>query len=354
MSLSNRSIVRALVVTTLLAPGVAMAHPDHTHPPACLGPIETGKNSLYHTEQGVARNDLSGAATDGHYIIFDDDGGDTGFPDYGFDFVRVQTDIPDTDGRSVPLSQHQTDLEAATYLNGYFYVTTSLSSAKAPQHLTTRFRLDGYHNQLLDEQSVDLTAQLKDALRQHFGDDWYNSWKDLAAKSGGLNIEGLSRTSSHEDAIIYGLRSPLIGGDFPADLGSGSAIFARVKHPFGGPHGQAPSFDFFTVDFGGYGVRGMEWVSGLHSYVVSAGPVEKATDYHLWQVFPSGDARPLALPGYDQLCRPESVIQQTKDGKQYLVVLSEDSGPECAGTPFTYIRAEILPQSACEDDHGHH
>jgi hypothetical protein len=350
MSLSNRSLVRALLATTLLAPGAAMAHPDHTHPPACLGPISTGKNSLYHTEQGVARNDLSGAATDGHNIVFDDDGGDTGFPDFGFDFVRVQSDIPDADGRSIPLSQHHSDLEAATFLNGYYYITTSLSSNAAAQRLTTRFRLDAYHNQLLDEQSVDLTDQLKDALHQHFGDDWYNSWKDLAAKSGGLNIEGLSRTNSHADAIIFGLRSPLIGGDFPADLKSGSTIFARVNHPFG----QTPTFDFFTADLGGYGVRGMEWIPGMHSYVVSAGPVEKATDYHLWQIFPNGDARPLDLPGYSQLCRPESVIQQDKDGKQYLVVLSEDSGPECVGTPFTYIRAEILPPSQCHGDHGHH
>jgi hypothetical protein len=59
-------------------------------------------------------------------------------------------------------------------------------------------------------------------------------------------------------------------------------------------------------------------------------------------VFPNGDVVGLALPGVDQLCRPESVIQQNKDGKEYLVVLSEDSGIECEGTPFTYIRAEIL------------
>ena len=57
--------------------------------------------------------------------------------------------------------------------------------------------------------------------------------------------------------------------------------------------------------------------------------------------------RKLDLPGMDQLCRPESVIQQTKDGKNYLVVISEDSGPECDGVPFTYIRAEILPGHSC-------
>ena len=34
-------------------------------------------------------------------------------------------------------------------------------------------------------------------------------------------------------------------------------------------------------------------------------------------------------------------MQQTIGGKDYLVVISEDSGPECAGVPFTWIRAEV-------------
>jgi hypothetical protein len=347
MKLSSRTSLRALLLASMVVPGAASADPpEHTHPPVCLGPVTTGKNSLYHTEAGVARSDLSGAATDGHNIIFDDDGGDVGPADYGFDFVRVTTDIPDNGAYNIPLAEHHADLESATFLNGYYYISTSMSSKDPAQQLVTRFKLDGYHGQLLDEQSVNIMAPLKDALHAHFGDAWYDSWKNLAAKSGGLNIEGMSRSSDSDDTLIFGLRSPLIGGDFPADLGSGSAIFARVTHTFG-----IPRFDFFTVDFGGYGVRGMEWVPATHSYVVSAGPVEKATDYHLWQVFPDGSARPLNLPGYDQLCRPESVIQQTIDGKQYLVVLSEDSGPECVGVPFDFIRAEILPEGSCASGH---
>jgi hypothetical protein len=86
----------------------------------------------------------------------------------------------------------------------------------------------------------------------------------------------------------------------------------------------------------------------MHSYVISAGPVEKATEYDLYQVFPDGSEREIDLPGMDTLCRPEAVIQETKNGKHYLVVLSEDSGPECDGAPFTYIRAEILPGCSCE------
>ena len=335
MRFTNPVSVGALLLATAWAQGEASAHPA-----VCFGEITTGKNSLYHT-QDVARNDLSGAATDGENIIFVDDGGDKAFPDFGFNFARVSTDIPDDDGFQIPFTDAHSDFEAATYSRGYFYAATSLSSASAAQRRLTRFRLqDGA---MVDEDSVDLVDSLKDALRRDFGDEWYDSWKDLAAKAGGLNVEGISRTHTGQDAIVLGLRSPLFGGDFPADLHSGNAILAKVVHPFS----THPRYSFTTVDLGGLGVRGFEWIPAMHSYVISAGPVEKATEYTLWQVFPNGRERKLDLPGMDQLCRPESVIQQTKDGKNYLVVISEDSGPECDGVPFTYIRAEILPGHSC-------
>lgn len=337
MSLRHPLSVGTFVLTTAFAT-VASAHP-----PARFGEITTGKNSLYHTQNGVARNDLSGAATDGTHIVFGDDGGDTGVG-YGFNFIRVQTDIPDTDGVSVPLPSVHNDVEGVAYANGYFVITTSLSSADPNQQKTTRFKLDNSNN-IVDVTTVNLRDSMNEALRLTFGDEWYDSWKNLAAKSGGLNVEGLSASHKGGDRLVFGLRSPLFGGEFPTDLHSGNAILATVKNPFS----SHPRWDFITADFGGLGVRGVEWIPALHSYVVSAGPVEKATEYRLYQVFPNGDVRGLDLPGVDQLCRPESLIQQTKDGKDYLVVLSEDSGPECTGVPFTYIRAEIKHGNA----HGH-
>jgi hypothetical protein len=240
-------------------------------------------------------------------------------------------------------------MEAATYSPPFFYATTSLSSSAPEQRLLTRFVLDARNGRMVDERSVDLVDNLKEALHQAYGDDWYNSWKDLAAKAGGLNIEGMSRPAGHGDTVLLGLRSPLIGGNFPADLYSGDAIIAKVAHPFG-PH---PQFSFQRVPLGGYGFRGFEWIPALHKYVISAGPVEKATDYHLWQLSPSGSLAPLDLPGYDELCRPESLIQQDDHGHQHLVVLSDASVPECAGVPFTFIKAEILHGHACDNGHGH-
>ncbi len=331
MKLKHPLSVAALFLATTWAQSTASAHP-----PARFGAIETGKLSLYHTQNGVPRNDLSGAATDGNNILFVDDGGDAG-AGYGFNFVRVTSDLPDTDGVNIPLTKVHNDVEGAAYSNGYFWITTSFSAADPDTRHLTRFKLDARHNKLIGEQSVDITASLNEGLRQTFGDEWYDSWKNLAAKSGGLNVEGLSASHKGGDRIVLGLRSPLFGGDFPTDLHSGNAILATVKNPFG----AHPTWDFITADFGGLGVRGVEWIPALHSYVVSAGPVEKATEYRLYQVFPNGDVEQLNLPGMDQMCRPETVMQQTKRGKDYLVVISEDSGPECTGVPFTFIRAEI-------------
>ena len=337
MKLRHSVSAAALALATGAAHQTAIAGTADDQPAPILGTITTGKTTLYHTQNGVPRTDLSGAATDGTSIVFGDDGGDAG-AGYGFNFVRVTSNLPDTDGYNVPLSLVHNDVEGATFSGGKFYITTSFS---VPTDLNnrrlTRFDLDNANHRILNEESVDIHDSLREALRVNFGDAWYDSWKNLAAKSGGLNIEGLSRSGVGTDRLVLGLRSPLFGGTFPTSLHSGSAILASITDPFS----ANPTYDFVAVDLGGLGVRGISWIPALNSYVISAGPVEKATEYSLYQVFLDGSVRPLALPGMNQLCRPESVMPQTIAGKDYLDVISEDSGPECTGVPFTWIRAEI-------------
>lgn len=335
MKLSQSLSLGTLLFATVWAQSEASAHP-----PANLGPIETGKFSLYHNQNGVDRTDLSGIATDGKHVIIVDDGGDAG-EGFGFNFVRVSSDVPDTDGVNLPLALPHSDVEAATYANGWFYLTTSYAINDPDYQRTTRFKIK--NGQLVNQQSVNLNDGLREALRETFGDEWYDSWKDLGERAGGLNIEGLSRHHSGQDAIVFGIRGPQFGGNFPDDLVSGHAILATVKKPFS----NNPKFDFTVVDLDGFGVRGFEWIPALHSYVVIGGPVERGNTYGLYQVFVNGDVRPLDLPGFSTLCRPESVFQQEKNGKKYLVVTSEDSGAPCVDTPFTYIRAEI------KKGHGH-
>lgn len=329
MKLAHPISFGTLLFATLWVHGEANANP-----PVIFGTIETGKFSLYNNQNGVDRTDLSGIATDGTHVIMVDDGGDPG-PGYGFNYVRVATDVPDTNAVNLPLTLEHVDVEAATYHNGYFYITTSMATEDPAQNRLTRFKIG--NGQLVGEQSVNLRASLFPALREAFGDEWVDSWKDLDERGGGLNIEGLTRPPTNEDAIVFGFRGPQFGGNFPNDLVSGHAILAKVNNPFG----ANPTWEFTTVDLEGFGFRGVEWIPALNSYVAIGGPLERGNVYGLFRVSPNGDAERLDLPGFSSLCRPESVMQQVKNGKYYLVVSSEESAAACDGTPFTYIRAEI-------------
>ena len=136
------------------------------------------------------------------------------------------------------------------------------------------------------------------------------------------------------------------GDNFPADTRDGVAIIAIVEDAFG----DSPSFRFETLDLDGHGVRGMEWIPALNGYVIIGGPVVKANDYSLWRWAADGRLEPLELDGFDQLCRPESVIQIKEHGAPHLVVLSEESGGACLDAPFTLIKAEITDDGFEDSD----
>ena len=125
-------------------------------------------------------------------------------------------------------------------------------------------------------------------------------------------------------------------------LDKGDAIIATIQDPFG----ASPTITLQTIQLKTGtvedGVRAIEWISALDAYVIVGGPVPAGNVYSLWTWDGLGDPQSLALDGFDQLCRPEAVIQLTEDDTDFLVVLSEESGGACAGVEFTYIKAEIL------------
>lgn len=310
--------------------------PALSGPPIQFGEIITGKNSRYHERPaGTFFQDLSGAATDGNHIIFADDGGDP--PD--FNFVRVMSEFPDNNAVNIPLALTHKDLEGATFHRDYFVVTGSLAEAGNPDtRRLTRFKLDSSSNQLVEETSVDLRDRLMAGLQARFGNEWFDRIKNADPRAGGLNIEGISGPHTGQNLLLWGLRSPLFGNNFPTNLRDGVAIIAAVYNPFSGD----PSIDFITVDLQGDGIRGMEWIPKLHGYVIIGGPVERGNTYTLWRLRLNGELEKIDLPGFHSLCRPESVMQLNQNGKHYLVVLSEESGAACNNTPYTFIQAEIL------------
>ena len=310
-------------------------------PPVLFGEIRTAHNSLYNTLQSDGpKHDLSGSATDGHFIVFVDDGGTPTLPNFGFNnSIRVMTSLPDASAWNLALSTRHNDVEGATFYRSYFVATTSHSESDPAANLLTRFRLTHDGSAIVDEQSVNLSAALKAALRRDFGDEWYNRIDGLDPRLGGLNIEGISRSHRGSDELIWGLRSPLFGPNFPTNINSGAAILASIGDPFGNA-----TFSFSTVDLQGHGVRSIEWIPALHGYVIIGGPVERGNVYSLWRLRPNGDLERINLPGFTTLCRPEAVLQVSVGDSNYLVVMSEQSAAACVGTPYTIIIAEILPE----------
>lgn len=335
---------------------IGLAKNVTTGPPIRFGEAVTGKISQYHEQPlGSFRQDLSGAATNGTHTIFVDDGGSPA----DFNFVRVMEDLLDpqqaefADNLAVnlPLTLSHKDLEGATFHQGYFIATGSLSSqTDVDVRRLTRFQVNTDGTQLVAEESVDLHDALRDALEGYFGEEWYQRIKDQPGRDGGLNIEGISAPQTGQDLLLWGLRSPLFSDTFATTdesgeliLDEGAAIIAEVYNPFD----PNPTFDFQTVhlatEAGDQGIRGMEWIPMLHGYVIISGPIPRGNDYFLWRLRPNGDLDPIELEGFESLCRPESVIQVTENGKEYLVVLSEESGSDCTDVPFTFVKAEILP-----------
>ena len=165
-------------------------------------------------------------------------------------------------------------------------------------------------------------------MRAKLGADFAAHVEATPPKEGGLNLEGIAVDHTQPDTLVLGLRSPLY---------EGRALLAFTKSAFS----DKPEIDFHQVDLGGHGVRGMEYVPKLGAFAIIGGPVAKADGYSLWLYKPGEEARPFRLPGFDELRRPESVLQAREGGKDYLVVISEQSGEACAGAPFDFVKAEL-------------
>ncbi|MCP4501394.1 MAG: hypothetical protein GY822_15655, partial [Deltaproteobacteria bacterium] len=305
-----------------------------------FGVVTNGKTKQWN-EADVAdiRQDLSGAAIDTH-IVYVDDGNKTG------EWSKVIVgDLTTGDPTLLELAAVHEDLEAATYSDGWYVLATSLSAIdNENKQRLTRVRIDSTPA-ITDEESVTLRTEVMAAMQAHDA-TWYEQWKDEASKEGGLNIEGITRAATDDGRIMYGVRSPKYGANFgnPAtnadySLDDGVAIIATVQDPFG-----TPEVSLMTIDLGIHAVRGIEWIPAMNTYVVIGGRSFKASDYSLWtwDGTDGGGVAALGLEGFDELCRPESVFQETEGDQDYLVVMSEESGEDCDGAAFTWIKAQVL------------
>ncbi len=315
-----------------------------------------GKTPLLYRQKGKWRQDTSGSAWDGERIIIAYDGGndsyDTGvriFPQ--FDSKKSLEDSF-KHGELLTRSVIQRDIEGATYINGSYFTTSSMSliDEESPGYrLLVEFHLDQKKHNLTWERSVDLRRTLLDALKSECGDaGWFSRVKNVFGRRGGLNVEGLSFDPQNDNGLILGLRSPLCAQNFGSpdfddklSLRNGKAMLISLSHPFE----AKPEFTVTRLDLNGHGVRGMEYIRGLQGYLIIGGPVAKENDYSLWFYQPDKTLFQVHVPGFSKLCRPETVIETKINQQDKVIIFSEEAGNACKNAQFTYIGATVRSDS---------
>lgn len=217
------------------------------------------------------------------------------------------------------------DLEGlAIDRSGFIYALTSHSrdgdgDEKKSRDKLVRFRIDG-------ERVVDTTVVkgLKPALTAVHPELARAAEIRDVKNSGGLNIEALEITPDQQHLLI-GLRSPLLDK---------RAIIACVENPaavfeVGATPRISPTLQ--TLDLGGNGIRGMSYISALNGYLVISGPVAREQVHFqlwFWSGQPDAPARRVTAPGVQGFEHAEGVSPAVIDGKQRIVIVSDDGSRE--------------------------
>lgn len=207
---------------------------------------------------------------------------------------------------------------------GFIYALTSHSrdgdgDEKKSRDKLVRFRIDG-------ERVVDTTVVkgLKPALTAAHPVLAHAAEIRDVKNSGGLNIEALEITPDQQHLLI-GLRSPLLNN---------RAIIARVENPAAVfETGAKPriSATLQTLDLGGNGIRGMSYIPALGDYLVISGPVAREQVHFqlwFWNGQPDAPARRVTAPGVQGFEHAEGVSPAVIDGKQRVMIVSDDGSRE--------------------------
>ena len=207
---------------------------------------------------------------------------------------------------------------------GFIYALTSHSrdgdgDEKKSRDKLVRFRIEG-------ERVVDTTVVkgLKPALMAAHPVLAHAAEMRDVKNSGGLNIEALEITTDQQHLLI-GFRSP---------LRDKRAIIARVENPaavFEAGAKPRISATLQTLDLGGNGIRGMSYIPALGGYLVISGPVAREQVHFqlwFWDGKPDAPARRVTAPGVQGFEHAEGVSPAVIDGKQRIMIVSDDGSRE--------------------------
>lgn len=217
------------------------------------------------------------------------------------------------------------DLEGLTLDRlGRVYAVTSQSlggdgEPKKSREKLVRFRVEG--DRVVDPEVV---QGFKSALVAAHPELAEAARRTDVKGSGGLNVEALEFDADNTHLLV-GFRSP---------LRDGRALVASIENP-GAVFDQGESPEIAPVlevlDLGGNGIRGMSYLPSLGGYLVIAGPVSKAPqpfELWLWRGNAGAPAQRVRIPGLSGLAHAEGVCPALIDGKQRVMIVSDDGDRE--------------------------
>lgn len=309
-----------------------------------LKQVSIGSTPLYHYLDKRLQ-DLSGSAyVNGTIYLASDGGKNSNFPE-----IRVSNyEALNEPAHVLQRQLVQRDIEGATQINNTVFITSSMSQANEDTddyRVVSAMNL-GVEGKLLSEKYIYGRQSILDSMETEFGDHaWLRRVKVSFGKSGGINVEGLSASHNGDKGLVFGFRSPLYATNFGSpeldpslSLKQGKAILLEVDSSLTKNSTQG---EISLIDLGGQGIRGMEYIPAIKSYIIISGAVEKLNEYHLWQYTPATKkVVKISKEGSDfyHLCRPESVLNIPETST--LVILSEESGKACANVEFNFVAYE--------------
>jgi hypothetical protein len=221
----------------------------------------------------------------------------------------------------------EVDIEAGTQIGDIFYWITSHgrnknAKRKEERHQFFANKISSFEKLTIEPDGKSYTQLVfKDMLQDsRFEDYKLKEAEMLAPKAeGGLNIEGLTATSTGE--LLIGFRNPIPNGKAlliplknPRDLILESDD--AVKANFGNP---------IQLDLGGLGIRSIEYWKEYKIYLIIAGAYDASDKFGLYSWSGNNEEPPqkIELDNLPNEFKPESVLFYPQK-PNYLQLLSDD------------------------------
>ena len=309
--------------------------------------LEKGTLASYFEQKSKIRQDISGTAFGTGGLLIVDDGGENA------EFPSIRTLNPNKLSEpsvALPLGGFYRDMEGITWTGDRYVISTSMSLV-GEDHPSYRLLGEVFYDEkkraFRQGRMTDYRDVLIKALSKVTTDSvWFTRTISTFAKYGGVNVEGLASVPNNNNAVVFGLRSPLVFPSFgnPAidknlTLDSGKAIIVKVIAPFS----DDPLIEPVLLDLEGQGVRSLEYISSVNAYVIIAGSTHSDKGrFQLWLwSMENRSIQKVNLPELDELCRPESIVALPSKSGVDLLILSENSGDACTGSKIQYIKFNL-------------